>query len=67
MEEVESSYNESKKYVEILWDNIKGNSTYYYNEECIEKILEEAICTISEAAQVGAVLQKIKNTLKVEE
>lgn len=67
VEELESSYNEIKKYVEILWDNIKGNSTYYYNEECIEKILEEAICAISEAAQVGAVLQKIKNTLKVEE
>lgn len=48
-----------------LWGAIKNNgSSGYTVEQMINSIEEETLHAMKELAQVGAVLQKIKNTLE---
>jgi hypothetical protein len=67
VEEVEYGHKDLKIWFDEFWESIKNNSYYNEESECVDKMLEEVYYTISELAQVGAVLMKIKNTLEVKE
>lgn len=66
-EEVEEVKEQTKnlRLIKFIWDEIKKD-----NKDLLYRLLElmekGVICAIKELAQVGAVLMKIKNTLKVE-
>lgn len=65
LEEVEEAQNEVDKIkhnLDILWEKIKNQDDIY---GFIRFIDCETFNAIQELAQVGAVLQKIKNTLEV--
>jgi hypothetical protein len=64
VEEVEYGHKDLKIWFDEFWETIKNDSRYYDESVCVSKMLEEVYHTISELAQVGAVLQKIKNTLE---
>lgn len=64
MEEAEEGHSANKLFLNILWDNIKGKPIYRTNYDCLDKMLNNVKYTISELAQVGAVLMKIRNTLE---
>lgn len=66
VEEVEEVFAKIKSNISYLWDLIKENSTDADKMLIIDKIEIHSINTIKELAQVGAVLMKIKNTLKGE-
>lgn len=71
VEEVKSEFDKLVINTEWIWKDIKkfNNSIYDRNELiCLcKKATDHTYDTISELAQVGAVLMKIKNTLEVEE
>lgn len=71
VEEVKSEFDKLVTNTELIWKEIKDfNNTIYDRTELIhlcEKATDHTYDTISEQAQVGAVLMKIKNTLKVKE
>lgn len=68
VEEVEEGHSANKLFLDTLWGNIKGKPIYRTNYDCLNKMLNNVKHTIKELAQVGAVLQKIKNTIvEVEE
>lgn len=67
IEEVEYGHKDLKIWFDEFWESIKNNSYYNEESECVDKMLEEVYYTISELAQVGAVLRKIRNTLEEEE
>ena len=65
IEEVRDEYTSLISNYHSLWENIKGN-----DEDILHTIAEmqiDVINQISELAQVGAVLMKIKNTLESKE
>jgi hypothetical protein len=68
LEEVEEVKEQTRKLrlIKRVWNEIKKD-----NKSVLYKLLElmeiGVICAIKELAQVGAVLQKIKNTLEVKE
>lgn len=70
LEEVEEVIPEIKfleKWLDNFWHSIKVNNISY-DLECVEEMLECVKNAMKEIAQVGAVLQKIKNTIiEVEE
>jgi hypothetical protein len=66
VEEVEKEMSFLKRWLENSWESIKTENKYYQNE-CIEQLEICSTNAIKELAQVGAVLKKIQNTLKVEE
>lgn len=70
LEEVEEVIPEIKfleKWLDNFWHSIKVNNISY-DLECVEEMLNCVKNAMKELAQVGAVLQKIKNTIdEVEE
>jgi flagellar biosynthesis/type III secretory pathway protein FliH len=65
IEEVRDEYNSLLSDFHYLWENIKDNDKDIFST--IVEMQIDVIRQIKELAQVGAVLQKFKNTLKVEE
>ncbi len=62
VEEVRDEYNSLLSNYHYLWENIKDN-----DKDILSTIIEmqiDVIRQIKEASQIGAVLQKIKNTLE---
>lgn len=67
VEEVEACIKQLKNEIDYIWTCIKKNKTKlikYSVDDCLDMFTNNSI---KELAQVGAVLQKIKNTLEVEE
>lgn len=60
VEEVRDEYNSLLNNFHYLWENIKDDDKDILST--IAKMQNDVICQIKELAQVGAVLQKIKNT-----
>ena len=68
VEEVEPNISSLKENVSIMWKCIKKNEWEIITLKSIENSLYYINNAIKELAQVGAVLQKIKNTIsEVEE
>lgn len=67
IEEAEYSCKEVKLWFDELWESIKNDSYYNETEECLDKLFQAVFDAISELAQVGAVVRKIRTTVKVEE
>lgn len=63
LEEAEYGHKDLKIWVDEFWEAIKNDSYYNEKSECVSKMLEEVYYTISELAQVGAVLYKTRNTI----
>jgi hypothetical protein len=64
MEEVNSEIADLDTWQKTFWRSVRGGD-YYEPIECVEEIKICVENAISELAQVGAVLMKIKNTLEV--
>lgn len=66
LEEAEDCFKCVKIGIQNIWHGIKSNKQEIVKGELNEALLD-LTNTIKELAQVGAVLQKIKNTLEVNE
>lgn len=65
VEETEEELQFLKGYQKLLWSKIKNEKFNLYTEkELIAELKKATQKTMQELAQVGAVLQKIKNTLE---
>jgi hypothetical protein len=62
VEEAKESYADVDIYLEELWKGIRGWKLFD-KEICLNKLLADTQNAIKELAQVGAVLQKIQNTI----
>lgn len=68
MEEVEDCVEKLEEYKNLLWRKIKCSTfKLYTRREIVTRLEDITKNTMSELAQVGAVLMKIKNALEVEE
>ena len=64
VEEANTEFKIVKSLKRILWAKLRNVDFQFYSEkEIIDKLIETIVNTMSELAQVGAVLQKINNTI----
>lgn len=63
IEEVDVEIRDLERWLDEFWESVKNNNDYYELKDCVEELEVCVENAIKELAQVGAVLQKIKNTL----